>query len=162
IKTAELIKYINPEKAYILVPAKSPTEKWVKTPNIKNLNEAFQIFRTLNINTELLINDEGTDFTFTPGTEKELSSIHSAQPTQMVAPAHVSPLSRNCGNGRGLVAEPVRFRDFDPGSAQGCPQRRRQGFRHARYAGEAHLDPGNRPESDESLEDSGRVPQGVR
>ncbi len=83
IKTAELIKYINPEKAYILVHTKPPAEKWVKTTNLKNLNEAFQIFGDLNINTELLINNEGTDTTFTLGAEKELSSILSVHPARL-------------------------------------------------------------------------------
>ncbi len=80
IKTAELIKYINPEKAYILVPTRPPAENWVKIPDEHELNAAYQVFRTLNIDTELLIQHEGIEFTYTSNAEKELLSILAVHP----------------------------------------------------------------------------------
>ncbi len=80
IKTAELIKYINPEKAYILVPTRPPAENWVKIPDERELNAAYQVFRTLNIDTELLIQHEGIEFTYTSNAEKELLSILAVHP----------------------------------------------------------------------------------
>ena len=80
IKTAELIKYINPEKAYILVPTRPPAENWVKTPGEIELNTAYQIFNNLNINAELLIQYEGNEFTYTSNIENELLNILAVHP----------------------------------------------------------------------------------
>ena len=80
IKTAELIKYINPEKAYILVPTRPPAEDWVEIPDEQKLNTAYQIFKNLNINTELLIQYEGLEFTYSSNAEKELLSILAVHP----------------------------------------------------------------------------------
>ena len=80
IKTAELIKYINPEKAYILVPTRPPAEDWVKIPDEHELNAAYQIFKALNINTELLIQYEGSGFTYDSNVENELLSILAVHP----------------------------------------------------------------------------------
>ena len=43
VKTAKLIKYINPEKAYILIPTRPPAEEWVNIPDENELNAAYQI-----------------------------------------------------------------------------------------------------------------------
>ena len=80
IKTAEIIKYINPDKAYLLVPTRPPSEDWVKIPDEYELNAAYQIFRDLNINTELLIQNEGHEFTYTSNVENELLSILAVHP----------------------------------------------------------------------------------
>jgi wyosine [tRNA(Phe)-imidazoG37] synthetase (radical SAM superfamily) len=84
-KTADLIKLINPEKSYILVPTRPPAESWVKIPGEGQLNEAFQIFSNLNINTEILMHEGGTDFTFTSDAEKELLSILAVHPMRLDA-----------------------------------------------------------------------------
>jgi len=101
-KTSEFIKYINPEKAYILVPTRPPAENWVKIPDNKQLNEAYQIFNELNINTELLIRDEGTDFTFTSDAEKELLSILSVHPMRLEA---IEMFLSNLNIGRNIIDE---------------------------------------------------------
>jgi wyosine [tRNA(Phe)-imidazoG37] synthetase (radical SAM superfamily) len=80
IKTAELIKYINPEKAYLLVPTKPPAENWVKIPDEYELNSAYQVFRDLNIDTELLIQNEGREFTYDSNVENELLGILAVHP----------------------------------------------------------------------------------
>ncbi len=80
VETAKLIKYINPEKAYILVPTRPPAEKWVNIPYENELNTAYQVFKAINIDTELLIQNEGNDFTYTSNVENELLSILSVHP----------------------------------------------------------------------------------
>ncbi len=79
-KTAGIIRKINPLKAYILIPTRPPVESWVKAPDAYRLNKAYQIFSSLGINTELLIGDSGTEFTFISDAEKELLSILSVHP----------------------------------------------------------------------------------
>ena len=80
VETAKLIKYINPEKAYILVPTRPPAEKWVNIPDENELNTAYQVFKAINIDTELLIQNEGNDFTYTSNVENELLSILAVHP----------------------------------------------------------------------------------
>jgi wyosine [tRNA(Phe)-imidazoG37] synthetase (radical SAM superfamily) len=84
-KTAEIIKKINPQKAYILVPIRPPAEPFVAPPDEDTLNAAYQIFTGSNINTELLVHDEGVEFTFTSDVEKELLSILAVHPMRMDA-----------------------------------------------------------------------------
>ena len=71
IRTAELIKYINPEKTYLLVPTKSSLEKWVKIPDKIQLNEALQVFSDLNINAKLFIHTKTIHLPLTSGIKKE-------------------------------------------------------------------------------------------
>ncbi len=79
-KTAELIKKINPQTAYILVPTRPPAEEFVVPPSEENLNLAYQVYSGLLKNVELLISSEGTDFSFYSDVEKELVSILSVHP----------------------------------------------------------------------------------
>lgn len=78
--TAELLKEINPDVAYILVPTRPPAEKFVAPPTEENLNLAYQIFSESLKKVELLISNEGTDFSFYSDVEKELVSILSVHP----------------------------------------------------------------------------------
>ena len=70
-KTAKFIKNINPETAYILVPTRPPAEKFVEPPIEENINIAYQMFNGLLNNVELLISNEGTDFSYSSDAEKE-------------------------------------------------------------------------------------------
>ena len=79
-KTAEIIKLINPLKAFLLVPTRPPAEDWVEIPDEQKLNTAYQIFKNLKINTELLIQYEGLEFTYSSNAEKELLSILAVHP----------------------------------------------------------------------------------
>jgi len=78
--TAELIKKINPGKAYILVPTRPPAEKFVEPPSAENLNMAYQIFSSNISSVELLTGSEGNDFTYSSNVEKELLGILSVHP----------------------------------------------------------------------------------
>ena len=79
-KTAKLIKEINPDTAYILVPTRPPAENYVEPPSEENLNIAYQVYSALLKNVELLISNEGTDFSYSSDVEKELVSILSVHP----------------------------------------------------------------------------------
>ncbi len=79
-KTAKLIKEINPETAYILVPTRPPAEKFVEPPTEENINIAYQMFNGLLNNVELLISNEGTDFSYSSDAVKELLSILAVHP----------------------------------------------------------------------------------
>ena len=79
-KTAEIISQIKPEKSFILVPTRPPAEKFVEPPFEENLNIAYQIFCTLLSDVELLISNEGTNFSYSSNAEKELLSILAVHP----------------------------------------------------------------------------------
>lgn len=79
-KTAKFISEIKPDKSYILVPTRPPAEKFVEPPTEENINIAYQIFDEVLNNVELLIGDEGTDFTYSSDVEKELLSILAVHP----------------------------------------------------------------------------------
>ena len=73
--TAQFIKEINPDKAYILIPFRPPAEELVDVPDEENLNIAYQIFRSSTKEVELLAYNGGTDFSYSSDAEKELLSI---------------------------------------------------------------------------------------
>lgn len=79
-KTAEFISKIKSDKSYILVPTRPPAEKFVESPTAENINIGYQIFNEALNNVELLIGNEGTDFTYSSDAEKELLSILAVHP----------------------------------------------------------------------------------
>jgi wyosine [tRNA(Phe)-imidazoG37] synthetase (radical SAM superfamily) len=79
-KTAKLVKEINPDTAYILVPTRPPAEEFVEPPSEANINIAYQVYSALLKNVELLISNEGTDFSYSSDGEKELVGILSVHP----------------------------------------------------------------------------------
>ena len=83
--TAEFIKKINPDTAYILVPTRPPAEEFVKPPSEENLNIAYQVFSSRISNVELLAGKEGIDFSYSSDVEKELLSILAVHPMQLEA-----------------------------------------------------------------------------
>ncbi|MGK9476380.1 radical SAM protein [Melioribacter sp. OK-6-Me] len=79
-KTAQIISEINPHKSYILVPTRPPAEKLVNIPTEESLNAAYQIFSCLLNNVELIVHNEGTDFSYSSDAEKELMNILAVHP----------------------------------------------------------------------------------
>lgn len=77
---AELIKKINPGKAYLSVPTRPPAEKWVKPPDTEKLNRAWQIFTGLHIKTELLTGFEGSNTGFTGNIYEDILNITAVHP----------------------------------------------------------------------------------
>jgi wyosine [tRNA(Phe)-imidazoG37] synthetase (radical SAM superfamily) len=74
------LKKLN--KAYIAVPTRPPTEKWVKPAREEVANVAFQIFsEKLGIDrVEYLVGYEGNAFTFTGNIEEDLLRIMAVHP----------------------------------------------------------------------------------
>lgn len=77
---AEIIRFIEPAKAYLSVPTRPPVEKFVKLPHPEKLNEAWQIFSKNQINTELLTGYEGSDTGFTGNIYEDILNITAVHP----------------------------------------------------------------------------------
>jgi wyosine [tRNA(Phe)-imidazoG37] synthetase (radical SAM superfamily) len=75
------------EKAYIAIPTRPPTEKWVKPAKEETVNRAFQIFaeKLGTDRVEYLIGYEGNAFAFTGRVEEDLLSITSVHPMRKKA-----------------------------------------------------------------------------
>lgn len=79
-KVAEFIKSINPSIAYLSIPTRPPAIKWVEMPREEMINEAYQTFQKLSINTEHLVGYEGNEFAYTGNVKDDLLSITSVHP----------------------------------------------------------------------------------
>jgi len=79
-KLSDFIKSIDPNKSYLSIPTRPPTETWVKSPSEEMINKAYQIFKERNIPVEHLIGYEGNAFAFTGDVEEDLLSITSVHP----------------------------------------------------------------------------------
>jgi wyosine [tRNA(Phe)-imidazoG37] synthetase (radical SAM superfamily) len=77
---AELIKKINPQKAYLSIPTRPPVVKSVKPPVAEKLNLAWQIFNKMNIKTEFLAGFEGTETGFTGNIYEDILNITAVHP----------------------------------------------------------------------------------
>jgi wyosine [tRNA(Phe)-imidazoG37] synthetase (radical SAM superfamily) len=74
------LKKLN--RAYVAVPTRPPTEKWVKPAREEVINVAFQVFsEKLGVDrVEYLIGYEGNAFAFTGDVEEDLLSIMAVHP----------------------------------------------------------------------------------
>ena len=87
-KIAEFLNCLKKlDKAYIAIPTRPPTEKWVKPVKEETLNNAFQIFaKKLGKNrVEYLIGYEGNAFAFTGKVKEDLLSITAVHPMRKEA-----------------------------------------------------------------------------
>lgn len=84
-KTAEYIKKIKPDKAYISIPTRPPAEKTVEKPTEQKINQAYQIYTSKNINAEYLIGYEGNQFSSTGNFKKDILNITSVHPMRKQA-----------------------------------------------------------------------------
>jgi len=87
-KIATFLKNLKSlSKAYISVPTRPPTERWVKPAKEETLNAAFQVFsEKLNADrAEYLIGYEGNAFAFTGKMEEDLLSITAVHPMRKEA-----------------------------------------------------------------------------
>ncbi|MGC8999257.1 MAG: radical SAM protein [Candidatus Bathyarchaeia archaeon] len=83
LRIAEFLESLNGlDKAYIAIPTRPPTEKWVRPAKEETLNSAFQIFskKLGSRKVELLIGYEGNAFAFTGNVKEDLLSITSVHP----------------------------------------------------------------------------------
>lgn len=79
-KTAEYIGKLDPDIAYLSIPTRPPSEKWVIAPDIKTINKAYQIFSKKIKNVEYLTGYEGNKFTYSGNFTKDLLSITAVHP----------------------------------------------------------------------------------
>jgi wyosine [tRNA(Phe)-imidazoG37] synthetase (radical SAM superfamily) len=79
-KIANFLTELKPDKAYIAIPTRPPTEDWVKPADEDAINRAYQIFNGKLRNVEYLIGYEGDAFAFTGNVEDDLLSITSVHP----------------------------------------------------------------------------------
>ena len=77
---SELVKRINPVKAYLAIPIRPPSEESVNPPDSEKLNMAWQIFNNNHINTEFLTGFEGTDTGFTGNIYEDILNITAVYP----------------------------------------------------------------------------------
>jgi len=77
----------NLSVAYISVPVRPPSEKWVKPARREILNEAFQIFSRIlgGSRVKFLVEHEGNDFAFTGRIEDEILGIAAVHPIRKEA-----------------------------------------------------------------------------
>lgn len=80
IDNASFLAQVQPSKAYLAVPTRPPAEPWVLPPQEDTLNQAYQIYRTQGLETELLIGYEGNEFSSTGDLETDLLSITAVHP----------------------------------------------------------------------------------
>jgi wyosine [tRNA(Phe)-imidazoG37] synthetase (radical SAM superfamily) len=79
------LKKLN--RAYVAVPTRPPTEKWVKPAKEEVINVAFQVFsEKLGVDRiECLMGHEGDAFAFTGKVEEDLLSITAVHPMRKEA-----------------------------------------------------------------------------
>lgn len=77
---AEIIKKINPHKAYLSAPVRPPAEKWVKPPDTDTLNTAWQTLNSRHIKTELLAGFEGSETGSTGNIYEDILNITAVHP----------------------------------------------------------------------------------
>ena len=93
-----LSKLKNLDKAYIAIPTRPPTEKWVRPANEEVVNVAFQVFseKIGADRVEYLIGYEGNAFAFTGNVEEDLLSITAVHPMRKEAVEEF--LKKACAN----------------------------------------------------------------
>ncbi len=78
--TAKYISELNPMVAYIAIPTRPPAENYIAAPDEKKINDAYQIFTSEGINTELIIGYEGNEFSATGSLAEDILNITAVHP----------------------------------------------------------------------------------
>jgi wyosine [tRNA(Phe)-imidazoG37] synthetase (radical SAM superfamily) len=95
VKTADFIRRLNSDKSYILIPTRPPAVDSVQVPSIEKLVAVYRFFRGEVGETELIINNEGKNFSFINKVEDELLGITSVHPMREDAVAEYLKKSNN-------------------------------------------------------------------
>jgi wyosine [tRNA(Phe)-imidazoG37] synthetase (radical SAM superfamily) len=77
---ANIIKKVNPVKAFLAIPTRPPAETSLKVPGADKLNLAWQIFNEKQINVEFLIDFEGIAIGFTGNIYEDILNITTVHP----------------------------------------------------------------------------------
>ncbi len=107
-KIADFLQHLEKlDKAYIAVPTRPPTEKWVRPPKEEIMNAAFQIFSSKlgPRKVECLTEYEGNAFASTGEVEQDLLSITAVHPMRREA---VEELVRKAGVNWSIVEKLLR------------------------------------------------------
>ena len=79
-QTAGLIVQLKPFVAYLSIPTRPPALAWVKPPDETVINEAWQIFSDVGLNTELILGFEGTNTGYTGNAMEDIINICAVHP----------------------------------------------------------------------------------
>lgn len=79
-KLAEFISEIKPYKAYLAIPTRPPSMTSIKPPDPEKLDQAWQVFHDMHINTELLTGFEGADTGYTGNIYDDILNITAVHP----------------------------------------------------------------------------------
>jgi wyosine [tRNA(Phe)-imidazoG37] synthetase (radical SAM superfamily) len=79
-EVSDFVASVKPSRAYLSIPTRPPSEKWVRPPDEKTINRAYQIFSAKVTNPEYLIGYEGNAFAFTGNIEEDILSITAVHP----------------------------------------------------------------------------------
>jgi wyosine [tRNA(Phe)-imidazoG37] synthetase (radical SAM superfamily) len=77
---AGFLQQLRPARAYIAVPTRPPAKPWVRPPDTRVLNMAYQMIRAGLDDVELLTGYEGDAFAYTGDAVQELLSIMAVHP----------------------------------------------------------------------------------
>ena len=77
---SKFIGRLNPDVSYIAVPTRPPAENFVVSPNEERINDAYQIFNSVGINTELITGYEGNEFSATGNLAEDILNITAVHP----------------------------------------------------------------------------------
>jgi len=79
-ETAEFIAGLQPAKAYLSIPTRPPTERWVQPADEETINQAYQIFLRRVPCVEHLMGYEGNEFTTTGNAVTDLLATTAVHP----------------------------------------------------------------------------------
>jgi wyosine [tRNA(Phe)-imidazoG37] synthetase (radical SAM superfamily) len=82
---AGFLSHLQPAVAYLSIPTRPPGEKWVRAPEERVINRAYQLLSEQVQSVEYLIGYEGNAFAFTGDVEQDLLSITSVHPMRQDA-----------------------------------------------------------------------------
>jgi wyosine [tRNA(Phe)-imidazoG37] synthetase (radical SAM superfamily) len=78
--TAEFIGRLQPDKAYLSIPTRPPSEDWVRAPDEETINRAYQIYSRRISAVECLLGVESGSFGFTGDVEEDLLGVTAVHP----------------------------------------------------------------------------------
>jgi len=85
MEIADFLARLNPARACLAIPIRPPAMSWVRLPEARVTNEAYQIIQQRVARVEYLTGAEENTFTFTGNLEEELLSIVSVHPLRKEA-----------------------------------------------------------------------------
>ncbi|MEN8191359.1 MAG: radical SAM protein [Bacteroidota bacterium] len=78
--TSKFISTLKSNMAYITIPTRPPAEKFVFSPSEERINDAYQIFSSEGIHTELITGYEGNEFSATGNLAEDILNITAVHP----------------------------------------------------------------------------------